>query len=419
MMAAAGPLVTSDRPAWAWAAGGCWRDETGQRLQPPAPLVAAAERALATGEPRTCQVAGARWLAAGASEPCPYLLAVRRRDGEGDGRLRGRLEALAEELERSRLPRELATDPLLELAVTSPSLGRPVEVVRRIAPTTLPLLVLGETGTGKELLARAVHRASGRRGAFVAESCAALPETLLEAELFGVRRGAFTGATADRRGRVQQAHRGTLFLDEVGDLPLASQVKLLRVLQEKEVRPLGADRPEPVDIRVVAATLRNLPERVREGRFRQDLYFRLAGMTVRLPPLEQRRGDLPYLAAALLARAAREGIGPGRWLDEDGLRVLALHRFAGNVRELDNLLRRGAALSSGRTIPATLLAESDPEWPAFPRNLEERAILEALERAGGVKAVAARQLGWSRQKLYRRLSALGLPGAPSHRACST
>jgi len=268
------------------------------------------------------------------------------------------------------------------------------------------VLLLGETGTGKELFARAIHAGSGRGGPFVAENCAALPEGLLEAELFGVKRGAYTGAERDRRGRIEEAHRGTLFLDEVADLPLALQAKLLRALQEREIRPLGSDRPIRVDLRVVAATHAQLLDRAREGAFRLDLYYRLAGFVCDVPPLRERLPDLPYLCHTLLTRAADEGVGPGRRLTERGLERLGRLSFPGNVRELDNLLRRAATLASGPRIDAVSIGEDDAPPPR--QNLESRMILQALRMSGGVKAEAARRLGWSRQKLYRRIAALGI-----------
>ncbi len=298
-------------------------------------------------------------------------------------------------------------DPWLTLLSSSPSLEKSLRLLRRVACTPLSVLLLGETGCGKEELARALHVASQRPGSLIAESCAALPESLLEAEMFGVRRGAFTGADAPRKGRVVEAHRGTLFLDEIGELPGLIQVKLLRVLQEREVRPLGGD-PVRVDIRVVAATHRDLPRLVDRELFRSDLYFRLAGATVYVPPLRERHGDLPYLAATLLARAADSGIGPGYSLAPAAVPLLAEYPFRGNVRELDNMLRQAAALANGpRILPHDLpLPERSKSAP--PHNLEVKALSEALFLAGGVKADAARRLGWSRQKLYRRMAALGM-----------
>nr|MCU0230399.1 sigma 54-interacting transcriptional regulator [Acidobacteriota bacterium] len=321
-------------------------------------------------------------------------------------RLMRAVETWEEELASSLLPEALQADPLLAVEASAPSLGAAAADLRRIAAAPLNLLLLGPTGAGKEVLARAIHAASRRRGAFVAENCAAIPETLVEAELFGVRRGAFTGAIADREGRIAEAQHGTLFLDEIGDLPLSAQTKLLRALQEGEVRPLGATRPLAVDVRVLAATHRDVRALAAAGAFRSDLFFRLAGAVIEIPALAARRSDLPFLAAALLARLAREGIGPGRRLGSAELRALAQHAWEGNVRELDNLLRRAAALAGGPQIGV-----ADLRLPPARRiggNLEAAAIRDALGQALGVKADAARRLGWSRQKLYRRLEALGI-----------
>ncbi len=316
-------------------------------------------------------------------------------------------QSLRDALEDGPMRLAQERDPWLTLLCSSPSLERPLRLLRRVAGTPLSVLLLGETGCGKEELTRALHLASQRPGALIAESCAALPESLLEAEMFGVRRGAFTGAETPRKGRVVEAHRGTLFLDEIGELPSSIQVKLLRVLQEREVRPLGGD-PVRVDIRVVAATHRDLPRLVEREQFRSDLYFRLAGAVVYVPPLRERLGDIPYLAATLLARARDSGIGPGTSLAPAVLHRLGQHSFRGNVRELDNMLRQAAALANGPRILPQDLPLPEPHVTSRPHNLEVKALSEALFLAGGVKADAARRLGWSRQKLYRRMAALGM-----------
>ncbi len=303
------------------------------------------------------------------------------------------------------LPNLLADAPLLALAASSPSLRLPLELLDRVAHRPLNVLLLGETGTGKELVARALHAASQREGPFVAENCAALPEGLVEAELFGVRRGAFTGADTDRQGLFLLANEGTLLLDEIGELALSAQAKLLRVLQQREVRPVGGADTLSLTARLVAATQDELPAQVEKRRFRADLYFRLAGLTVLLPPLRERVQDLPYLTATLFARLEDEGYGVGLHLDERAHAALAQREFPGNVRELDNALRHGAALAETprireRDLPTDVFASNE----GTPGATE--TLLAALAEANGNKAVAARRLGWSRSKLYRRLALL-------------
>ncbi|KWA21017.1 sigma-54-dependent transcriptional regulator [Burkholderia territorii] len=294
----------------------------------------------------------------------------------------------------------------------------------RAATSDATVLVTGETGTGKEVAARVLHAASARHaGPFVAVNCAAIPPDLLESELFGHRRGAFTGAHADRAGRLVEADGGTLFLDEIGDMPAAMQAKLLRALQERQVTPLGADRPTPIDIRVVAATHRDLAEAVASGTFREDLFYRLNVIPLHLPPLAERVADILPLAAHFLERAA--GARPLH-LTNDAQRALLGHRWPGNVRELRNVMERAAALAPGPAITAADLAlgaataagaHADDALPAFLFDLplpdalaavERAAILRALERANGNRAEAARQLGIGRQSLYARMANLGI-----------
>jgi transcriptional regulator with GAF, ATPase, and Fis domain len=222
------------------------------------------------------------------------------------------------------------------------------ELLARVAPSDVPVLVVGETGTGKELVARALHEHGPRRAKpFLAENCAAVPANLLESELFGHKRGSFTGAVADRMGRFVAADGGTLFLDEIGDMPLAMQAKLLRVLQDGEVRAVGANASVKVDVRVVAATNRDLKEMCARGTFREDLYFRLAVVVVAVPPLREREGDVRLLAAAFLGRYAGEMQRPGARLGDEALTALERWRWPGNVRELQNELQRALALSDG------------------------------------------------------------------------
>jgi transcriptional regulator with PAS, ATPase and Fis domain len=276
----------------------------------------------------------------------------------------------------------------------APDLQDRLDELAQVAPSRLPVLVRGETGTGKELIARAVHDLSGRHGPFVAVNCGALPRNLIESELFGYRRGAFSGAREDREGLVRHAHGGTLFLDEVAELPAESQVALLRVLQEKEVRPIGAYEPVMVDVRVVAATHQDIHERIEQGRFRQDLYARLAGFQLVLPPLRERREDLGILVPSILQR-----IGPsaeGVRLHRLVARALFSYSYPLNVREVEQALQAMVVLSAGRLVrlehlpasirhyrPATRLALR-PEDQA----LHERLHKTLTETRGNVSAAA-------------------------------
>ncbi|WP_237479225.1 sigma-54-dependent transcriptional regulator [Lichenibacterium dinghuense] len=277
------------------------------------------------------------------------------------------------------------------------------------------VLVTGETGTGKEVVARAIHR-HGRRsgGPFVAVNCAAIPRDLLESELFGHARGAFTGAAADRAGAFRDAHGGTLFLDEIGDMDPAMQAKILRTLQERVVTPVGG-RPAPVDVRVVAATHRDLGERVREGAFREDLYYRLAVVPVHLPPLRERAADILPLAEHFLRQVG----GPP--LDAGAAGAIVGHAWPGNVRELRNVVQRLSALVRGRAAtaadldlfpprpaPGAALDWPDEDLPSAIARLEEFLIRRALDRSAGNRTEAARMLNIRRQHLYSKLERYGL-----------
>ncbi|MBG6082015.1 DNA-binding NtrC family response regulator [Rubrivivax gelatinosus] len=297
----------------------------------------------------------------------------------------------------------------------SPAFREMLEQVARVAPSEASVLLLGESGTGKELLARALHEASTRAAqALVVVDCASLPETLFEAEVFGHERGAFTGATATRTGLAETANGGTLFLDEVGDIPLAMQVKLLRLLESGTFRRVGSSELRRTDVRVVAATHRDLGAMVADGRFREDLYYRLATFPIRLPPLREREGDLALLAEALLERVAprrRLALAP------EALTRLARHRFPGNVRELRNVLERAALFCDGPTIEAPHveralaaglpLARTAVDSPAPSlREISRQALRERLAAHGGRRADLARELGISERTLYRRLREL-------------
>jgi transcriptional regulator with GAF, ATPase, and Fis domain len=381
------------------------------------------------------------------------LLAVQAAVALRNARLVAALRQQNQELEVSRLAIQRLNNQLGrtvrdqegQLAVTQAQLGRErgrrefagivgssdamrtvFDQLERIVETELPVLVHGESGTGKELIARAIHQAGARRQRpFITENVGALPDSLLESELFGHVKGAFTGAYKAKRGLLEQADGGTLFLDEVGDMSPAMQKKLLRVLQEGEVRPVGSDEVRRVDVRVVAASNRDLEILVREGVFREDLFYRLAVLRVDLPPLRARRDDIPLLAETLLSRAAREAGREAPVLTQEVVAALMRHSWPGNVRELENEMRRlvvlaegGAQLSdlSSSVLEARPVAGVPDEAQVLEAgdikgavaDLERRSIEAALEQAAGNKSQAARSLGISRFALQRKLEKYGL-----------
>ena len=294
----------------------------------------------------------------------------------------------------------------------SPALCRALHLLDRLAPSGLPVLLVGESGTGKELAARALHENGAVAGPFVAVNVAAISASLLESELFGHVRGAFTGAERDRLGLLREADGGVLFLDEVTEMDLDVQVKLLRFLEEGEVRPVGGDSVHRVGVRLVAATNRDPLAEVQAGRFREDLYYRLAAVTVPLPPLRERRGDIQLLAARFLEAVARERGGAPRVLGPGVVDALVGRAWAGNVRQLRNEIWRLDALAVDGTVTVDALSEEpragSVQGADLPpglnlQELESWAIARALERAGGNKAEAARLLGMSRRTLYNRL----------------
>jgi transcriptional regulator with PAS, ATPase and Fis domain len=306
-----------------------------------------------------------------------------------------------------------------DLAGESPALLAALDTVRRIAGADCSVLITGETGTGKELFARAVHRASPRAArSFIALNCAAIPEALLEAELFGHSRGAFTGATTARAGKFLTADGGTLFLDEIGDLPLAAQGKLLRVLEQRAVCPVGADTEIPVDVRVVAATHRDLAAMVAAGEFRADLYFRLCVVPVELPALRDRGHDLEHLAENMARVATARAGRPVMSLGNDARAALHAYSWPGNVRELAHVIERAVLLGSGEVITANDLrlrpraANGNGNGASVTDSLdlrtaldalEKRLIDEALSRAQGNRTEAAALLGLNRTTLVEKL----------------
>jgi sigma-54-dependent transcriptional regulator len=286
--------------------------------------------------------------------------------------------------------------------------------LRELGPSHLPILLQGETGVGKEIAARALHRLSGRRGGFVAVNIAAIPGNLLEAELFGSVKGAYTGADRSRQGLVVAADGGTLFLDEVGDLDPPLQVKLLRFLDAQEVRPVGATRSKSVDVRILSATHRDLERRVREGGFRQDLYYRIAATALTIPPLRDRREDIGLLRNLFEREAeARHGIAPCTWSGEAEA-ILRRHGWPGNVRELRQavevaLVRAGGNLVRPEHLPITeKVPAMSGTWEEAQRDFRRRYLLAALERNGGNRSATARELGISRQALLYHIKNLGL-----------
>ena len=304
----------------------------------------------------------------------------------------------------------------------SPAMRRVVELIEQVGPSEANVLILGESGTGKELVAQLLHEHSLRReGALVKVNCAALPETLLESELFGYVRGAFTGATQDKPGRFQLAAGGTLFLDEIGELPMTLQAKILRALQERIVEPLGGVTPVSVDVRFIAATNRDLPAMIAEGKFREDLYYRLNVLEIRIPPLRERSEDIPLLTDHLLAKLCRKNNRPVRSVSRDFLDALSRHEWRGNVRELENVLERSLILCRGdvldvRDLPEHLLspartpATSSVTAPAEnPLEAAERhALEETLRKYAGHRERTAQALGISRRTLQYRLKKYGL-----------
>ena len=335
------------------------------------------------------------------------------------------LERRALVAENRELRRELETRyRLAGLETANAKMSEAINTAARAAASRATILIRGESGTGKELLARAIHHASPRsKGPLVAVNMAAVPETLVESELFGHERGAFTGADRERRGRFELADGGSLFLDEIGDLPRATQAKLLRVLQEQTFERLGGTRSLHVDARVIAATNRDLEAMVRLGEFREDLYYRLNVVTIDLPPLRSRREDIPLLVDHFLRRFAAESKAAVESVSREAMDVLLKYEYPGNVRELENIVHRAVVLARGPVVTTADLplhvAELRSEGQQPPASFVERVaqferelILEALERAGGVQTRAARELGMSERHLRYKLRKYGLPPAP-------
>ena len=289
-------------------------------------------------------------------------------------------------------------------------------MVEKVAPTDVSVLILGESGTGKELLAHAIHALSARKaGPFVAINCAAIPEQLLESELFGHEKGAFTGAVKQTLGKVEMAENGTLFLDEIGDMPAPLQAKLLRFLQDRVIERLGGRKPIPVNVRVVCATNQDLQALIVEQRFRQDLYYRISAVTVNVPPLRQRGSGVVVLAQAILQRIAAESATKLRGMSDDALAALQNYGWPGNVRELENKLRAAVIMAEGQLIHAADLGLDAPVTAPPQLNLaevrlhaERQALIQALALAQNNVSRAAELLGVSRPTLYDLLERCGV-----------
>ncbi len=290
-------------------------------------------------------------------------------------------------------------------------------MIRRVGPSDVPVLITGESGTGKELVARAIHRQSARKDqAFVAINCGAIPETLLESELFGYEKGAFTGATQQRKGRIESAQGGTLFLDEIGDIPLGLQVKLLRFLQDHEIQRLGAKESIAVDARILAATNIDLQKAIGEGRFREDLYYRLCVVTIAVPSLSERCSDISLLARTFLAKFAEEQKKPLKGFTPQAIEAMTAYHWPGNVRELENRIKRAVVMAEGRYVTPVNLELQEPPSPegdsatlrASRESREKDLVRLAMEKAEWNVSRAAVDLGISRPTLYQLLARYGL-----------
>ncbi|WP_377155672.1 PEP-CTERM-box response regulator transcription factor [Roseateles sp. UC29_93] len=322
--------------------------------------------------------------------------------------------------ENQRLLTQQDGEPTGKLLTRDAQMQRICRTVERVSGSDATVLLLGESGTGKEVLAQSLHDASKRKGRFVAINCAAIPEALLESELFGYERGAFTGATKTTVGKIETAHGGTLMLDEIGDLPMSLQAKLLRFLQERSIERLGGRQEIAVDVRIVGATHQDLKAKIEQGLFREDLFYRLAEIVVDIPPLRDRAGDAVLLSHAFLRRFSSEQRRPILRLADDAIRAVEAHRWPGNVRELQNVMKRASIMADGDRITAddlNLPLPAGGEVPADAADLdlrtvreraERQAVVAALARTDGNIAKAADLLGVSRPTLYDLMARLGV-----------
>jgi two-component system NtrC family response regulator len=320
------------------------------------------------------------------------------------------------EREHRELQEQIREDSFEGMLGTSPQMLEVFNSIRKVATTDAPVLIVGESGTGKELAAQAIHRRSARKDKpFIAINCGAIPENLLESELFGHEKGAFTGAHIQRMGRIELAKNGTLFLDEIGELPGHLQVKLLRYLQEQRIERVGGREEISVDARVIAASNTDITQAIKQGNFREDLYYRLGVVVISLPPLHEREADVPLLATALLRKYATEHQTKISGFTSQALRVIERHRWPGNVRELENRIKRAVIMAEGRKVtPADLeLSSPDTRYNGLGLKeareaLEKDLIKQALDKSNGNITRAAEELGVSRPTLYELMDKLGI-----------
>src|SRR6185437_13042416 len=318
--------------------------------------------------------------------------------------------------ENARLAAARESPSTSGIITRAPAMLRICRTIEKVAPTSATVLILGESGTGKELLARALHDLSPRSGGrFVAINCAAIPETLLESELFGYEKGAFTGAVKQTLGKIETASGGTLFLDEIGDLPTALQAKLLRFLQERVIERIGGRQEIPVDVRIVCATHQSLKEQIERGRFREDLYYRLAEIVVEIPPLRARQGDAALLAHSFVRKFGAEQRRGTMTLLPDAIEAIDAHGWPGNVRELENVIKRAVIMADSESITAVDIGLEAADGDAGALNLrhvreqaEKNAVLRVLGRVNGNLSRAAELLGVSRPTLYDLMHRYGL-----------
>jgi len=333
--------------------------------------------------------------------------------------LRRCIQVVALEKEYHKLQQNQRPDVFEDMLGTSPQMQEVFALIRKVATTNAPVLLLGESGTGKEMAAAAIHRRSTRKeGPFIAINCNAIPESLLESELFGHEKGAFTGAHVQRKGLLETASGGTLFLDEIGELPPAIQVKLLRFLQEQRLQRVGGRQEIQVDTRLVAATNANLKELINSGKFREDLYFRIAVVTIRLLPLRERGGDIVFLAREFLQRYSSQDGRPKMVFAPEALRAMSRYSWPGNVRELQNRVKRGVIMSSGSRVTAkdlelerdqvSLTSSSTTTLRQAREHVERKMVEQALKRNSGKITSAAADLGISRPTLYELMEKLGI-----------